>query len=198
MSDVKTSILKKVELKSEAWQGKLYFHKIELENGDKGEIGQCEEANPEWLKEGKSLTYTTKPGRFCKVFTPVAQQNSSTNSPQRSFYRESEEQWKTNKKSVILDSCLNRAKDMVVGKVKGYTPGNYRDKAIEEYDLIINHIGLVESGVSVSRELELQIRSCETQNDLLAIQKDLTEAEMKNTKILDLLNDQSKIIGNKK
>lgn len=197
MSDVKTSIIKKVELKSDAWQGKLYFHKIELENGDKGEIGQCEEPSPEWLKEGKSLTYTTKPGRFCKVFTPVASQSSSSNpnSPQRTFYRESEKQWETNKKSVILDSCLNRAKDMLIGKVAGYTVKNYREKAVEEYDFVVKHIGL-ESGVS--QELEQQIRACETQNDLSAVQKDLSETEMKNPRVIELLNEQAKTIANKK
>lgn len=194
MSEVKTSVITKVELKAEPWQSKLYFHKIHLQNGDKGEIGQCEEANPEWLKEGKSLTYTTKPGRFCPVFTRASQQSSSS-TPQRSFYKESEEQWKTNKKSVILDSCLNRAKDMLIGKVQGYTVKNYREKAVEEYDFVINHIGL-ESGIS--QELEQQIRACETQNDLSAIQKDLSEVEMKNPKIIDLLNEQAKTIANKK
>lgn len=37
--------------------GTIYFRAIELDNGDKGQIG-TKEVNPEWLKEGQELTYT--------------------------------------------------------------------------------------------------------------------------------------------
>jgi hypothetical protein len=196
MSDQKTSVIKKVELKEEAWNNTFYFHKVEFENGDKGEIGGCKEKDPDWLKKGKSITYTTKQGRWCMVFTPVSQQNpSGSGFQQRSFNRETEEQWRMNKRSVILDSCLNRAKDLAIAKAQGYDPKNYRKKAVEEYEFIIQFIQL-ESGVS--RELELQIRSCETQEDLALLHKDLSKEEAKNPKVIELINDQEKVIANKK
>lgn len=37
--------------------GTVFYHEVELENGDKGQIG-CRDKEPEWLNPGKELTYT--------------------------------------------------------------------------------------------------------------------------------------------
>ncbi len=37
--------------------GTVFYHEVELENGDKGQIG-CKDKSPQWLNPGNELTYT--------------------------------------------------------------------------------------------------------------------------------------------
>lgn len=54
-----TSKITRTVFKNE-WSGQngtVYYHEIELDSGDKGQIG-CKDKEPEWLNPGKELTYT--------------------------------------------------------------------------------------------------------------------------------------------
>jgi hypothetical protein len=55
----KTATITRTVFKNE-WtgqNGKVFYHEIELDNGDKGQIG-CKDKDPEKLNPGKQLTYT--------------------------------------------------------------------------------------------------------------------------------------------
>ena len=59
------SKIKKVIIKTEPWGNKGYYgHKVTFQDGTRGEISQCREANPSWLKEGEVLKYYRKEGKF--------------------------------------------------------------------------------------------------------------------------------------
>jgi hypothetical protein len=55
----KTSKITRTVFKNE-WTGQngvVFYHEIELENGDKGQIG-CKDKEPSWLNPCQELTYT--------------------------------------------------------------------------------------------------------------------------------------------
>lgn len=57
--------------------GQVFYHEIELDNGDKGQIG-CKDQMPEKINPGKELTYTievNEKGSKIKAVIP-AQQNA--------------------------------------------------------------------------------------------------------------------------
>lgn len=59
--------------------GSVFYHEIELENGDKGQIG-CKEQMPSKLNPGNELTYTietTDRGTRIKAINPVQSSFSS-------------------------------------------------------------------------------------------------------------------------
>lgn len=61
----KTSKIKSCRFVRE-WQGQngtVYYHAVELENGDKGEVG-ARKQDPEELQPGKELTYTITSREF--------------------------------------------------------------------------------------------------------------------------------------
>lgn len=63
----KTSKILKSEFKNE-WTNpqtntKVYYHDLELENGDKGSIG-TKEMNPQKISVGQELTYTLENGKI--------------------------------------------------------------------------------------------------------------------------------------
>lgn len=65
MSELKTQKIKQVILKPQPWGAQGYYgHRVVFEDGSKGEIYHCKEANPSWLKEGQSLTYTLQRSNF--------------------------------------------------------------------------------------------------------------------------------------
>ncbi len=70
----KTSKITRTVFKNE-WTnpkgGSVFYHDIELENGDKGSIGS-KEKEPSKLNPGQDLTYTID-GNKIKAFVPVAQ-----------------------------------------------------------------------------------------------------------------------------
>jgi hypothetical protein len=71
----KVSMIKRVVFKNEytGQHGKVFYHEVELDNGDKGQIG-CKEKEPAWLNPGHDLTYTIEIGekgnRIKKVTAP--------------------------------------------------------------------------------------------------------------------------------
>lgn len=59
----KTSKITRTVFKNE-WAGQngtVFYHEIELENGDKGQIG-CRDKEPSFLNPGQELTYTIELG----------------------------------------------------------------------------------------------------------------------------------------
>jgi hypothetical protein len=68
----KTAKIIKSEFKNE-WQnpkgGVIYFHSLELDNGDIGQIG-TKDKNPDKISVGSELTYTLENGRIKAVAKP--------------------------------------------------------------------------------------------------------------------------------
>lgn len=66
MSELQNKIIKKVDLKPEPWHRNngWYGHIVHFEDGTKGEIFECTEANPPWLQVGKNLVYVTEPNKY--------------------------------------------------------------------------------------------------------------------------------------
>lgn len=62
----KTAKIIKSEFRNE-WAnpkgGVIYFHSLEMDNGDVGQIG-TKERNPDKINKGQELTYTLENGRF--------------------------------------------------------------------------------------------------------------------------------------
>lgn len=59
--------------------GTIYYHEIELDNGDKGQIG-CKEKEPAKINPGQSITYTleqTQKGFKIKPVNPQIAQNTA-------------------------------------------------------------------------------------------------------------------------
>lgn len=82
-----TSKISRTVFKNE-WSGQngtVFYHEVELENGDKGQIG-CKDKEPDWLNPGKELIYTiekTDKGNKIKRVTakPAFGGNKSPASP---------------------------------------------------------------------------------------------------------------------
>lgn len=66
MSELLNKTIKRVDLKPEPWHRNngWYGHIVYFTDGTKGEIFECNEANPEYLQEGKSFIHETRPNRF--------------------------------------------------------------------------------------------------------------------------------------
>ncbi len=67
----KTAKITRTTFKNE-WKGtngSVFYHDIELDNGDKGSVG-AKSANPEKLNPGQSLTYTMEGTKIKAVATP--------------------------------------------------------------------------------------------------------------------------------
>lgn len=66
MSELLNKVIKRTDLKPEPWHRNngWYGHIVYFEDGTKGEIFECTEANPPWLQEGKSLVYVTRPNKY--------------------------------------------------------------------------------------------------------------------------------------
>lgn len=66
---MKTSVIKSSKFARE-WNnpkgGVIYYHDIQLENGDKGSIGSKDKM-PDFLKEGKTLSYTIEGDKIKKA-----------------------------------------------------------------------------------------------------------------------------------
>jgi hypothetical protein len=72
----KTAKIIKVAFKKEWTGGKepVYYHELELDNNDKGEIG-CKEKLPAQLAVGCSLTYTIDGGQYGNKIKAVREKN---------------------------------------------------------------------------------------------------------------------------
>lgn len=66
MSELLNKVIKRVDLKPEPWHKNngWYGHIVYFEDGTRGEIFECTEANPPWLQSGKSLVHITRPNKY--------------------------------------------------------------------------------------------------------------------------------------
>lgn len=66
MSELLHKTIKRVDLRPTPWHqtNGWYGHVVYFTDGTKGEIYQCAEANPEWLRGGKSLSFINRPNKF--------------------------------------------------------------------------------------------------------------------------------------
>jgi hypothetical protein len=64
----KTAKITRVVFKNEynGQHGKVFYHDVELDNGDKGSIG-CKDKEPTWLNPNQELCYTLDNGKIKKV-----------------------------------------------------------------------------------------------------------------------------------
>lgn len=107
--DEKKSKIKSCRFVSE-WAGQngvVYYHEIELENGDKGQIG-TKEKNPDKLAVGQELSYTIESSsRGNKIKAVTAQGGGFKGKPQR------------DPKEQMISFATAYTKDLVVaGKVE--------------------------------------------------------------------------------
>ena len=79
--------------------GTIYFRAIELDNGDKGQIGTKEE-NPSWLAVGQELTYTIEINESGNKIKKVQKKEGFN----KSFGRSPEE-----RKEIVRQSSLKAA-----------------------------------------------------------------------------------------
>jgi hypothetical protein len=85
--------------------GQIFYHDIELDNGDKGNIGSKEQM-PAKLNPGNELTYTievTDKGTKIKAVTPAANFNRGGGKPQ------------INPQVQMIGFAMSYTKDLIVG-----------------------------------------------------------------------------------
>lgn len=92
--------------------GQIFYHDIELDNGDRGQIG-CKEQDPSKINPGNSLTYTIEAdgrgGQKIKAVMPVQQGGhwSKGGKPQQ------------DPKTQMISFAMSYTKDLIVaGKVE--------------------------------------------------------------------------------
>lgn len=66
MSELLTKTIRRTVLQAEPWHRNngWYGHIVYFTDGTKGEIYHCTEKNPDWLKEGKTLTYIVDNNKY--------------------------------------------------------------------------------------------------------------------------------------
>lgn len=155
----------------------LYYHLIDMENGDYGKIQQCQEKNPIWLQPGATLSYRATPGRFPdndgrmrESFYRILNTQQSNNDmymndthniPQEAAKKSS---WTSRldsdpafrlrqQKCISLTTCLDRANELVIaGKIEH--KGKH-DEALSDFKFIMNNSGISEMEKGPSDEITI-------------------------------------------
>lgn len=70
MSELLNKVIKRVDLKPQPWSTNhgWYGHIVYFEDGTKGEMYHCKEANPAWLQQGKTLSHIVDKVKYPNKF----------------------------------------------------------------------------------------------------------------------------------
>ena len=126
---MKTAAITKSWFKKEhkGTNGTLYYHLIELDNGDKGEIGS-KTKDPEFLGVGKSLDYTITKSK-----------NSNHADSIKRAAKEQSGGYKEDPKLKLIGMAMSYSKDLVVAKrVNLSDMGGYSEKIFDKMMEIYN------------------------------------------------------------
>lgn len=68
--ELQNKVIKKVDLKAQPWstQHGWYGHIVYFTDGTKGELYHCKEGNPDWLREGESLSFIVDRQKYPNKF----------------------------------------------------------------------------------------------------------------------------------
>ncbi len=152
----KTSVIRKINFVN-GWQGNdetLFYHEIQLENGDKGKLDGNKEESPQWLVVGTEITYTDRKGPRGWLIKVLGTNAGSVPRANNSQNRSSESQEQTKKygkfndpsaamrqqKCISMTTCLDRANELVIGgKIK---LDKKQEEAKKDFDFIMLHSGI--------------------------------------------------------
>ena len=109
--ELKTSQIKSSVFKNEynGANGTIYYHDLELSNGDKGSVGK-KVKNHESIAVGKDFTYELTDGKFKHITQPQGQNTYTNSGNKKSFYQKPIE-------VELASYSMSYAKDLVIAKV---------------------------------------------------------------------------------